>query len=95
MLWHVQEHTGCLPDLIISGREGRRNGWFDEAQGFDFAELFIAKTNSISATQMREYLIRDDQQAWREHTAPELYDLYDKLREKVLAAQQNTTTASV
>ncbi len=90
-----REHTGDLPDLVLSGKEQRREGWFTSQDGIRIAELRIPKAIPVSATAMREALVRNDREGWQRYTPQALWDRYDVLRSTVLAAQGNTYTDSI
>lgn len=95
VLQNVTERFGRTPDLLISGKEERRVNWFDSVEGLTIAELYVPKTIDISSTAMREHLIAGDRSAWQTYTDPLLWDEYDFLREKVIAAKDNPHTASI
>lgn len=90
-----REHTGQMPDLVLSGKEQRREGWFTSPEGIRIAELRIPKVIPVSATAMREALVRNDREGWQRYTPRALWDRYDVLRGTVLAAQGNTYTDSI
>ncbi len=95
VLENVKQHYGKSPDLLISGKEERRISWFDSVEGNMTAELYIPKVIEISATQMREYLIKNDMVSWKKYTNPLLWNEFDELREAVLCSMDNTKTDSI
>ena len=95
VLENVQSRFGCLPELLVSGKETRRLDWFDSLQGVRIAELYIPKTIDISASKMREYLIEDDRAAWESYVNPKNHPLYPQLRALALASQENRETQSI
>lgn len=95
VLKNVVERFGTAPDLLVSGKESRRLDWFDTQEGVHVAELYLPKTIDISATVMREHLIRGDREAWQEYTNPILWEEFEILRQGVLAAKDNLFTTSV
>ena len=95
VLQNVRARFGCLPDLLVSGKESRRLDWFDSVQGVRIAELYIPKTIDISATQMRECFLRGDFETWKKHTNPKLWSKYPELRQIVLASQAQQETDSI
>ena len=95
ILNRVKEYTGTLPDLMITGREERREGWFSGPNGMNVAELAVPKSVPLSATQMREWLIHGDKEKWSEATAPALRERYSALRETVLASVGKKETDSI
>ena len=95
VLQNVEERFGKKPDLLISGKETRRIDWFDSVEGLSIAELYVPKTVEISATRMRTFFLEGDRESWKTYTDPALWDLFDALREQVIAAQGNLETASL
>ena len=92
VLKNVSEYFGRYPDLVVSGKENRRNTWYD---GHDITEIFIPKTIDISASEMREFFINNDFEEWKKYTNSKLWSRYDELRETVLASMDNTETDSI
>ena len=95
VLEKTEEFTGAKPDLLITAKESRRLDWFDSVQGLQIAELYIPKSNPISATQMRTYFLADQEESWRSQTNPRLWPLYETMRQQVEASASNTETASM
>lgn len=95
VLENVQSRFGCLPELLVSGKESRRLDWFDSLRGVRIAELYIPKTIDISASKMREYLIKDDRAAWQSYVNPKNHPLYPQLRALALASRENLETQSI
>ena len=63
---NVIERFGEKPDLLISGKEERRIDWFDSVSGLTIAELYIPKTIEISASKMREMLVNNQFNDWKD-----------------------------
>lgn len=95
VLENVYNKFGKTPDLIVSGKEERRISWLDSDEGKRVAELYIAKTIEVSATQMRDYLINGELEQWKKYTNPNLWDKYDTLRDIVISCKDNSETASM
>jgi cytidyltransferase-like protein len=95
VLKNVKKRFDCLPDIIISGKEGRRIDWFDSEEGFSIAELYVPKTIYISATTMREHLINDDFTSFKVYTNEILWDEYENFRNTVLKCKDNLITDSI
>lgn len=95
ILEKVKEATGRLPDLAVSGKEERRESWFSGPNGTGIAELTIPKTIPLSATRMREWLIRGEEEKWKDSTAPALHEKYTELRKIILASVGKTETDSI
>lgn len=95
VLEQVLMHEGCLPELLISGKEERRVSWFDWINGCRIAELYVPKTVAVSASDLRRALAADDRAAWESFVSPKLHPLYEELRGQYLAAMNNTFTRSI
>ena len=86
--------------MTNAGPAGLRQG--DQALGLvrqrgggPYSELYIPKTVEISASQMRQFLVRDDRESWERYVNPKMHALYPELRALVLASQGNKDTMSV
>ncbi|MBQ7475210.1 MAG: adenylyltransferase/cytidyltransferase family protein [Clostridia bacterium] len=90
----VRERTGRFPDVLVSGKEERRPGWFTGENGARVAELYVPKTINVSASYMRELFISGDEETWRSFAPYALWDMYGSLRASVLASKDVTETAS-
>lgn len=95
VLRNVLERFGTMPDLLVSGKESRRLDWFDSVGGLSISELYIPKSIDISATEMRQFFLRDDFESWKKHTNPRLWNKYPELRQIVLASQSRQKTDSI
>ena len=95
VLDNVHRVFGAAPDLLISGKEERRKNWFDHVEGLSIAELYVPKIIDISASQMREFFLTGNEEAWKRFCDPALWDEFETLRAAVEAAQGNTETASI
>ena len=91
----ARKQFGETPDLMISGKEGRRLSWFDFEAAKGIAELYIPKTVDISASEMRFFLIADDRAKWERYTDERLWGQYDRLRALALLSRDNCRTDSI
>lgn len=87
------KQLGYIPDLFISGKETRRTCWLDNE--VNIAELYVPKSIDVSASLMREKMIKNDFVFWKKHTNIKLWSQYEILRKIVLNAQNNTETKSI
>lgn len=95
VLEEAEKAFGALPDLFVTGKEPRRVSWFDGPRGEGIAELEIPKTVEISASELREMLIRGDEENWKKFTDPAIHAEFERLRTLVLKAQNNRVTGSI
>ena len=91
----VIERFGEAPDLLISGKEERRIDWFDSVKGLLISELYIPKFIDISASKMRNLLVKNEFDTWKKYCDERLWDSFSEMREIVLDSQKNTKTASI
>ena len=92
---NVISRFGESPDLLISGKEERRLGWFDSVEGLSIAELYIPKTINISAAEMRKMVLENDFETWKTFCDERLWDSFPKMREVILASCENEETSSI
>ena len=95
VLDNVIERFGESPDLLISGKEERRIDWFDSVKNLMIAELYLPKTVNISASKMREMLVKNEFDTWKEFCDERLWDSFSEMRKVVLLSHENTETASI
>ena len=91
VLQAVKQITRKLPEMMIYGNDEARSAWFDPQDIATVSEVIISRyLNNISATQMRSYLLRADEQKyadlWHKHAHPRLHKHFDRLRGELLRA---------
>ena len=92
---NVEKCCGRRPDVSVSGKEERRASWLEGESGEAIAEIYVPKTVAMSATQMREFFEKDDEESWRKYTNAALWDMYGELRDTVLSCRDKTETDSI
>ena len=92
---NVVDRFGCMPDILISGKEERRLSWFDSVKGLSLAELYIPKAIDISASEMRNHMIEGNFEIWKQYTNPVHWDNYENLRKMVLESKDNLESQSL
>lgn len=86
---------GEYPDLSISGKENRRQSWFDNL-GVNISELLIAKEDiQVSSTYLKDRILNNDFEAWAEYTNSNIYCLYNEMRNIYLNSIYNQSTNSI
>lgn len=95
VLENVLHQCGQYPDLLVSGKESRRVDWFDSINGLRIAELYIPKTIDMSASRMREMLVNDDYETWKQYVNEKNLHMYPQLRAMVLASKDHLETQSI
>lgn len=95
VLQNVVHRFGCVPDLLVTGKEERRVGWFTSEMGSGIGELHVPKTISISASRLRQYVLDDDRESWQRFVDNRLWDRYPFMRKILLLSQENQETSSI
>ena len=76
---------GTKPDLMIYGKDESRKGWFSDEDSQNFSEMVVARNKiKISATELRECLVQNDKERWKQYVPEEIWDMYGDLREELL-----------
>lgn len=76
------------PEIMIYGNDESRSRWFDPADIKDTTEVIIPRSRiPISATMLREALLRNDRETWFEFHNPRLHKHYDRLKGELLAVE--------
>ena len=74
------------PELMIYGNDEARSKWFDINDIKDTAEFIIPRSRlPISATMLRDLMVRDERKEWMKWVDPKLHKMYDRLRAELLA----------
>lgn len=74
------------PDMMVFGEEESNNRWFSPEDSSDMLKLYIPRTRiNISATELRDMMLRDDRENWQKWVNPKLHKLYDVLRAELLS----------
>ena len=88
VLDNVKMHIRKKPSLMVYGNDEFRSRWFDPEDITETAEIVIPRSRlPISATQLREALVRDDFDFYAKYTDEKEHKLYDRLRRELLATE--------
>ena len=86
VLDNVKMHIRKKPSLMVYGNDEFRSKWFDPEDITETAELVMPRSRiPISATLMREALVKDDFEYWSKYTDEKTHKMYDRLRRELLA----------
>lgn len=86
---HTKKYAGGVADLIITGNDDLRKGWFSKEQLTNTEELVIdRKLLDISATKLRGYIIINDKENWKKYVPKQIYNDFDEIREKMLKTEE-------
>lgn len=82
-----QKNIQRNPDLFIYGDDEERSSWFKDEN--NFSKLIITReTIDISATKLREYIVKNNRFKWRQYVNPLIYDSFDTLRADLLKIKE-------
>lgn len=73
------------PDLMIYGDDEERKSWFNPNDIQHVSQLVLTRGDiDISATKLREYLVKNNFWMWRQYANPNIHELFDELRNTLL-----------
>ncbi len=88
VLSNVKMHIRKSPSLMVYGNDEFRSKWFDPEDITETAELVMPRSRiPISATMLREALVRDDFEYWSKFVDEKTHKMYDRLRRELLATE--------
>jgi nicotinamide-nucleotide adenylyltransferase len=89
VLENVRSHIRKAPSLMVYGNDEFRSRWFAPEDIVDTAELVIPRSKlPISATMLRESLVKDDFAYWSKFVDDKTHKMYDRLRRDLLAVPE-------
>lgn len=88
LLDHVDRYIYKPPELMIYGNDESRSRWFDTEDIKDTSEFIVNRgALPISATMLREMMVRNDRKAWMKWVDPKLHKMYDRLRNELMTVK--------
>lgn len=85
VLESIDKYIYKQPELMIYGNDECRSRWFDPKDIEDMAEFIIPRSKlPISATMLREAMLKDDRKEWMKWVDPKLHKMYDELRAELM-----------
>lgn len=76
------------PELMIYGNDESRSAWFAKEDLKYTTELIINRSElPISATMLRELMVRDDRKGWMALVNPRLHKMYDEIRRELMSVE--------
>lgn len=85
LLDQVDRYIYKAPELMIYGNDEARSRWFDVEDIKDTAEFIIPRSRlPISATMLRDMMVRDERREWMKWVNPKLHKMYDRLRAELM-----------
>jgi len=85
---NVKQFVFNKPEIMIYGNDEARSKWFDKEDIKDTMEIIVPRSKiNISATKMKEFLLKDDIESWMQYANPKLHKHYHRLRRELLATE--------
>lgn len=89
LLKNAEEILGKKIELMIYGKDESRKGWFEEKYIKDITELIVSRDKiKISATELREYLVKGNFKEWSKYVPLKIRDEYNLLRGELLKIKE-------
>lgn len=86
LLDNIDRYIYKAPELMIYGNDESRSRWFDPEDIRDTSEFIVNRGRiPISATIVREAMVKDDRKAWMSMVNPKLHKMYDRLRAELMS----------
>lgn len=86
VLDNIDRYIYKAPELMIYGNDEARSRWFDMNDIKDTGEFIIPRSRlPISATMLREMMVKDDRKEWMKWVDPKLHKMYDELRAELMS----------
>lgn len=88
LLDKIDRYIYKKPEIMIYGNDESRSAWFSKDDLSNMTELIINRYDlPISATMVRDLMIRDKRKAWMSFVNPKLHKMYDELRIQLMSVE--------
>ena len=88
LLDNVDRYIYKPPELMIYGNDESRSRWFDLNDIKDTSEFIVNRgALPVSATMLRELMVKNDRKAWMQWVDPKLHKLYDRFRNELMTVK--------
>ena len=85
VLSNVDRYIYKAPELMVYGNDEARSRWFDTEDIKDTSEFIINRgALPISATMLRELMVKDDRKSWMQYVDPKLHKYYDRIKAELM-----------
>lgn len=81
---YIEDTLGYAPNMIFEGREGERATWYDDIKDYVQIHRISRGVIPISATKVREAILKNDQYHYRKWMPIALWWCFDDMREVLL-----------
>ena len=86
VLNNIDRYIYKAPELMIYGNDESRSRWFAEEDIKDTSEFIVHRSKlPISATMLREMMVKDERKEWMKWVDPKLHKMYDELRSELMS----------
>jgi nicotinamide-nucleotide adenylyltransferase len=86
VLRNVEQAVYKTPEAMIYGNDEARSNWFDPEDIKAITEVIVSRSNiKMSATTMRDFLVRGMRHRWMEYANPRLHKHFDRLRAELMS----------
>lgn len=86
VLNNIDRYIYKAPELMIYGNDEARSRWFDMEDIKNTGEFIIPRSRlPISATMLREMMVKDERKEWMQYVDPKLHKMYDELRAELMS----------
>lgn len=86
VLENVDRYIYKAPELMIYGNDESRSRWFDTEDIKDTSEFIVNRgALPISATMLRELMVKDNRREWMKWVDSKLHKMYDRLRNELMS----------
>lgn len=81
----VDRYIYKAPELMIYGNDDSRSKWFSKDAIINTSEFIVNRgAIPISATMLRELMVKNDRKEWMKWVDPKLHKMYDRLRNELM-----------
>lgn len=85
VLDNVKRYIHKAPELMIYGNDEARSRWFATEDIKDTSEFIINRGSyPISATMLRDLMVKDNREEWFRYVDPRLHKMYDEIRAELM-----------
>ena len=88
VLENVERYIYKAPEIMFYGNDEARSRWFNPEDIKDTAEFIIPRSRlPISATMLRDMMIKDERKEWMKWVDPKMHKMYDALRAELMSIE--------
>ena len=85
VLENTDRYIYKAPEIMIYGNDEARSRWFAVDDIKHTSELIVNRAElPVSATMLRELMVKDERREWMKWVDPKLHKLYDRLRNEMM-----------